>query len=322
MIDRALKVSGLIKHQPADAYLSIFRKVENPSSNDFALCPLVNMLSREQYLQYTYLKNTIKAKTFHRSVKMISYLSEYLRSTSISNDYTVVLKGSYAKGVPTEYSDIDIMIVHNSIKPDKNKIVSLNNYVNNQNVTITYSNIFLDTYQKTNLGAVVAILMSVPIAGTLDRYIKLKKSAISYLSALSFDQLICLFYRDRYCRSYCEDNKRPGVLIKQGIGGLFDIEICILLIAWAIISGVSLTKEIYKAYTVLNSCYWYNVISKEVLQSVSKTPVESRNIKLQSEHSDANNLVIILGELPEKISAFCVETASALINHIRSALRG
>ncbi len=300
-----------------DEYLQMFSSLSFSRQEFFTNAVIYKTLSSDQLRRYQNLLQIVVNETLDRALTVYQLVCNSASNFEIALDQCLLLRGSYAKGVPTLCSDIDLLLVYQSIKPRNYNELLRAVTCNTNCYSVLYNcDVQLNDYHRSSFGSLISILSAIPIAGNYSYWQGIKRNILSYLRSIPIERVIGLFQRDKYNRSPRWYFNEEDLSIKEGDGGIFDVEAAFLLLALALMSDRLLPNEAERYCINFNAYYWYNVVSKFVLEKISSTPIEVRHSSMQSKLKKVGYDDLILGEVSSEILRGCDQEVIKLISSL------
>ncbi len=224
------------------------------------------------------LSLTYQEKFLKRVEQLHAYLSEEHISSFLNNQtFAICLRGSYARGHPNQFSDIDFFVLYRSPNIDRDLIKSLlKRYTPNHPTHFIINSLdkAIDTYS-------FPLLVSFPhlrfLAGNQSIYQEFISKFKYWLKNTSFDNLHRFFLGNPHRSDEYDDPKSPHYWdFKSGAGGLVDYEFLVLCDWWLkehkIIDSLQVsTLPIQQA----TAYYFYFCCMKEYVQNYYQMPLQS-----------------------------------------------
>jgi hypothetical protein len=213
----------------------------------------------------------------------LAYMDRILAQSEIlgrwQDGYAICFRGSYGRGDPTQFSDVDIVII-SDLDPRGTEDLrdALRQILHNYETSLWIYRCEVGADEEKAL----AFWQCLPYlrlgAGRQDVYDRFVSSSRSALRNLPLGMLLRL-YSQEFKASHCSDPASPHFYsIKNGPGGLVEYEFVMLLKEWQELRGQRLSQDQERLVQVVMRHHQYASFHKAYLHLQLAQPVALRNV--------------------------------------------
>lgn len=238
---------------------------------------LISIIEKDS--DYILFRQCVRSLMKRRINRTKGILRELMLSQSIASMYSMCLRGSYGRGDPNYYSDVDVVLI-----TDANWDITSLTFTQAPCVIQKFelSTRKYPTMPNQHQQRSLSFWLSIPqlsfIMGHILPFGKFISNARETLAAMPLGSLLSMF-SDEFNYSDRSNPSSPHFYnLKRGIGGTVEYEFISLLRLWQQSRGCPLSAIQNNLYRTISRYYEYATLLKEYIRQYLGRPIESRQI--------------------------------------------
>jgi predicted nucleotidyltransferase len=224
---------------------------------------------------YLFYSNTTDYRRVMRVDATVQKLREAVTSFRPLSGFAVALRGSFARGDPSPFSDADIVVISDINLDVCSMIDWFRSRVLEHEVSVSIYPPEPDDQSRRSLMFWQFIPHLLFVAGDFDMFSRFKLIAERELSQLPLTMLLKLYADEIKQREWSNPGSAHFSNLKRGAGGLIEYEFVVLLKLWQNLRQIPLTPAQQFHYHAVRKHYRYMTLLKEYLCWTYNTRVET-----------------------------------------------